>query len=75
MKENKTGVAECNQLTREEQMMENQITCPHCRRTITNNPVVDSAQREKTILRAQSTSFASAVKGSHFGQSQLNYES
>ena len=23
--------------------MENQITCPACKRTITNNPVVDSA--------------------------------
>jgi hypothetical protein len=23
--------------------MENQITCPQCKRTITNNPVVDSA--------------------------------
>ena len=25
--------------------MENQITCPQCKRTITNNPVVDSAAR------------------------------
>ena len=25
--------------------MENQITCPACKRTITNNPVVDSAAR------------------------------
>jgi len=25
--------------------MENQITCPACKRTITNNPVVDSAAK------------------------------
>jgi len=25
--------------------MENQITCPTCKRTITNNPVIDSAAR------------------------------
>ena len=25
--------------------MENQITCPNCKRTITNNPVIDSAAR------------------------------
>lgn len=25
--------------------MENQITCPQCKRMITNNPVVDSAAR------------------------------
>ena len=25
--------------------MENQIACPQCKRTITNNPVVDSAAR------------------------------
>jgi len=25
--------------------MENQITCPQCKRTIMNNPVVDSAAR------------------------------
>jgi len=25
--------------------MENQITCPNCKRTIANNPVVDSAAR------------------------------
>ena len=25
--------------------MENQITCPACKRTITNNPVIDSAAK------------------------------
>jgi len=25
--------------------MENQITCPHCKRTILNNPVIDSAAK------------------------------
>jgi hypothetical protein len=25
--------------------MENQITCPNCKRTISNNPVVDSAAK------------------------------
>ena len=25
--------------------MENQITCPQCKRTISNNPVIDSAAR------------------------------
>jgi hypothetical protein len=25
--------------------MENQITCPNCKRTITNNPIVDSAAK------------------------------
>ena len=25
--------------------MENQITCPHCNRTISNNPVIDSAAK------------------------------
>jgi hypothetical protein len=25
--------------------MENQITCPHCKRTISNNPVIESAAK------------------------------
>jgi hypothetical protein len=34
--------------------MENQITCPSCKRTITNNPVVDSAAKgEDHTLGAQ----------------------
>jgi hypothetical protein len=30
---------------KEERTMENQIICPACKRTITNNPVVDSAAK------------------------------
>jgi hypothetical protein len=28
-----------------EQTMENQITCPHCKRTISNNTVIESAAK------------------------------
>lgn len=27
--------------------MENQITCPHCQRKITNNPIIDSAVNQE----------------------------
>ena len=30
-----------------EQSMENQITCPHCQRTITKNLVIDSAANQE----------------------------
>lgn len=29
--------------------MENQITCPHCKKTITNNPVIESAVKEEDL--------------------------
>ena len=29
--------------------MENQITCPRCKRTIKNNPVIDSAARGENL--------------------------
>ena len=27
--------------------MENQIVCPHCKKTIANNPVIDDASKEE----------------------------
>jgi len=32
-------------MTRKGKYMENQITCPDCRRTISNNPIIDSAAK------------------------------
>jgi hypothetical protein len=29
--------------------MENQITCPHCKRTISNNPVIESAVKGENL--------------------------
>jgi len=29
--------------------MENQITCPNCGKTITNNPVIDSAAKKENL--------------------------
>jgi hypothetical protein len=29
--------------------MENQITCPHCKRTISNNPVIESAAKGEDL--------------------------
>ena len=29
--------------------MENQIICPHCKRTISNNPVLDSAVNKENL--------------------------
>jgi hypothetical protein len=29
--------------------MENQIVCPHCKKTITNNPVIESAVRGEDL--------------------------
>jgi hypothetical protein len=32
-------------MTEKGKIMQNQITCPECKRTITNNPVVESAAK------------------------------
>lgn len=29
--------------------MENQITCPHCKKTIANHPVIESAVKEEDL--------------------------
>ena len=50
--------------------MENQITCPQCKRMITNNTVVDSAARGEDHKMGSEYVTCECGKGSHFGQLQ-----